>query len=1144
LFGVPVHEVAAPPPPPLDVDVDVDVDVELDLDALDVPESPGAYARSSGSHAPSGPSASGLEMDSQTDLEMVEIGSEESIELDLPIPASSLPLRQFGMPMPTPGISPGTLPPPLHPSSLAPRPSRPELSFPPIAARAPDGLIDLPMPAVGTAPGSGMELPPPPPTGFTDLLRPTGQERGAGMPLPPPPGGLGVDLPIPSRASDHGFAMAHSTQINLPSTPAGAGRNKPAIENRARPQYDEHNLLQPTGMDLPQPRGMDLPQPIGMDLPQPVANELEPSQVEVAPLVLDLQAKPDNMVSPLDLSVAPRDMGMLEPRGQRSGGAGAHAHASGSSAAFAREAAPYRAGYSPRSIPDRSSGIPRWLLFGGLGVAVVAGAGMAAFLGGFFDGEETTTTRSGAVKPPENVTGGRPVERSEAVLQLLRADTPKAYREALELAGPTASGDPVGAAEAALLLHLRYGPDNVLSGQAAALLKPYAQNTEPFVRRVLALQSMSRSALPAAEQALTGDDERTRLYRGMLALEQDKASDALTEADAVLAIHGDDVAATHLRYSARLELEPKFELEELRNVVAAHPGHPGLVELLVKAATSTGYLAFATQGLDQLRSVEGASDAYRARLLALQGQVATARGDHFEAVRQFDAALALSEGSYNVILARARVLAESGNLVEAKIGVNRALEVVPDSLEAQILKVEILIRSGDGDAALEQIRLMEQAQPESAELAFLTGRVHAMRLQIDDATKAFALALQRDPGLGQVYIAEADMLTNAHKPDAALQKLDSGIEGYREKPDALVPLLLKKANILERDKLQPQDAIAALDRVLELQPTDNEAQTSRGVLRLGLGDEVGGRSDLMQVFERTGGYPGMSAPLGRLLARDGEIERLASLVGDRAELPESETEIKLVAARLRLLEGNAEGAKAMAEAALAREPNNWEAHMLLADAHRLAGEYPEALLRIKAAKPATPQAELHLLRGKILEFNGRYAEARPEYQRALVVDPNLHEARFLYGRSLAYAGAGNAAIEELTRVIQATGNLYPAAYGALGRAYKELGNYTQALESLDKAIELDPGMFEAWYHKGTVHAFKSQHRPSAEALAHAVDEQASAYEWYVDAWMRLGRERYLIGERSGAKNALSKYLELAPRGHASREEAERLLRDL
>ena len=72
----------------------------------------------------------------------------------------------------------------------------------------------------------------------------------------------------------------------------------------------------------------------------------------------------------------------------------------------------------------------------------------------------------------------------------------------------------------------------------------------------------------------------------------------------------------------------------------------------------------------------------------------------------------------------------------------------------------------------------------------------------------------------------------------------------------------------------PTAALTALDQVLEAEPNHNDAQLMRGLMRLRQGETEAGRSDLVAVYQRTGGYPGLTGPLGRLFAREGNLDEL------------------------------------------------------------------------------------------------------------------------------------------------------------------------------------------------------------------------------------------------------------------------------
>jgi tetratricopeptide (TPR) repeat protein len=314
----------------------------------------------------------------------------------------------------------------------------------------------------------------------------------------------------------------------------------------------------------------------------------------------------------------------------------------------------------------------------------------------------------------------------------------------------------------------------------------------------------------------------------------------------------------------------------------------------------------------------------------------------------------------------------------------------------------------------------------------------------------------------------------------------------------------------------------------------------------------------MAVFERTGGYPPMLAPLGRLLAREKDVDRLSLLVGDAVDEPRASTDLRLVGARLRLLQGNPEGAKKLADEAVAREPNNWEAHMLLAEAYRATGDHELALQAIQQSAPSTPQAELHFVKGRILEFNGKFEEAQPEYGKAVELDPDMQEARLLYGRSLAYQGSAQLAIENLDSAIAAyeamkerapgLDLLLGDAYAARGVARRELGNLKEAETDLARGVELNPNNGEAWLKLGLTRFTSTKYGPATEALqkaAEVIGKSEDGSTRHLDALFSLAQAAEKSKKTNVAKEAIGKYLGYPnAEKHKRYAEAERLAKSL
>lgn len=1017
-------------------------------------------------------------------------------------------------------------------------------------------------------------------TSELSLDLPMPSRRGSDLELPGMPGGDSLEALDPLRKSSLGEPRDHRA--------ASGGRGDPgSLLGDPFDAFDELDLPAPTeltpsaGLDLPAPlsstssaglSGLDLPTPIDLDLPEPKpitprpddfllpsdsppwvddteAMELEPMDMGLEPVDLRVQPKHTDLeptfqqVEPKHLELEPTAQQLepkhteLEPKQNRSS-----ALPSRPGASVRDEHAAHRRPPPVQAAPR--AGISKAALYGGIGGLVLA-VGLGIYSSGLLDDQSerepgVAMQRSGDASPsPLGATGV--AERPDAVLAALRRDTPRGYRDAIELGRSTK--DPLSLAEALLSLHLRYGPYPKGIDAAKTALKPFLADSHPFVRRVMALQALAAGKPDVAKERLASveKDGRDGVVVAWAQLQRGAFEDARATAQAVLDGDPDDVAALVALREAEIALDPAAAKTGLQADITTHPEHPRLLELLGLAHEEVGELRVAREALARITTSDDDAPGYRARVLIERADVAIAQGDDGAALKRLGEALAIHPKDERALDRRARVLIRRGQLREAGDTIEAAIKAHPKDTQLKLTRVDVLIAGGEGDRALAVLDKLSSALKGDPRLAVQRGRVLAMRMQVEDGAQAFMSALERDPGLATAWIEYAKLLEVARKPEEALAKLDEAWAAVDKHAKPKIAVEQARLWVAQGDLTK---AAEILDRAVELVPFSNEAQAARGRVRVLQNDEAGGRADLMAVLDRAGAFPGMTGPLGRILAQEGDTETLERLVGDRANDANADAETKLVAARFHILKDDPATAQRLAESVLALNPEQWEAKLLVADALRQSGAYSEALEQLTSVQPPTPQAEVYLLRGKLLEFNGRYADARPEYQRALAIEPNLHEARFLYGRSLAYAGAGKAAIDELNKVVLATGDRYPGAYAALGRAQRDLGNYDQALRDLRRAVVLDPNLYAAWYQQGTIYAFRNQHRAAAEALEHAVQVDAKDADWYLDAWMRLGRAQYHAGERGKARASLQRFVELAPAEHPSLEEANRLLGEL
>jgi tetratricopeptide (TPR) repeat protein len=177
-------------------------------------------------------------------------------------------------------------------------------------------------------------------------------------------------------------------------------------------------------------------------------------------------------------------------------------------------------------------------------------------------------------------------------------------------------------------------------------------------------------------------------------------------------------------------------------------------------------------------------------------------------------------------------------------------------------------------------------------------------------------------------------------------------------------------------------------------------------------------------------------------------------------------------ARLQIYGGDYEAARVNAENALLLDKTKPQAFVLLAWSKAYMGEYLEAEADVKAALEIDPSnAFAHAIYADIQAlrvFNDVGAldtldVAIEESKKAISLDPDLLEARWVRGFVLEITGNYEEAIQELKIAIDINDNVADL-HLALGRNYIALEEYDQAVFEFTKAYSLNPADPEPnWY---------------------------------------------------------------------------------
>jgi adenylate cyclase len=150
----------------------------------------------------------------------------------------------------------------------------------------------------------------------------------------------------------------------------------------------------------------------------------------------------------------------------------------------------------------------------------------------------------------------------------------------------------------------------------------------------------------------------------------------------------------------------------------------------------------------------------------------------------------------------------------------------------------------------------------------------------------------------------------------------------------------------------------------------------------------------------------------------------------------------------------------MFEKAIEQDPNYALAYAGIADAYSLLYQWAESSpeiaakaneASIRAVELDSDSAEAHAARGMALSLNKRYDDAEREFEIAIILNPELFEAYYLYARDCFAQGKA----EKAARLFAKASEVNPADYQAprlLSIVYREIGRSADAAEANLKAI--------------------------------------------------------------------------------------------
>ncbi|KAM9705066.1 protein O-mannosyl-transferase TMTC1 isoform 2-T2 [Menidia menidia] len=225
--------------------------------------------------------------------------------------------------------------------------------------------------------------------------------------------------------------------------------------------------------------------------------------------------------------------------------------------------------------------------------------------------------------------------------------------------------------------------------------------------------------------------------------------------------------------------------------------------------------------------------------------------------------------------------------------------------------------------------------------------------------------------------------------------------------------------------------------------------------------------------------------------------------------------------------GEGELAAAHYQQAVRLKPAHYVAMVNLGRLLRSSNENQEAESWFKRALQVTRKVDILTPLGALYYNTGRYQEALQVYREAVTLQPDSTEIWLALAQVLIMAGQSKEA-EKMTQDIISRESSCIECYRLLSAIYSKSGNYTEALEALDRAIQQNPSdatvKAELYFSKGNQLREMNQLDQAFESYKVAVELKPDQSQ----AWMNMGGIQHIKGDYTLARMYYQQALLLSP----------------
>lgn len=335
----------------------------------------------------------------------------------------------------------------------------------------------------------------------------------------------------------------------------------------------------------------------------------------------------------------------------------------------------------------------------------------------------------------------------------------------------------------------------------------------------------------------------------------------------------------------------------------------------------------------------------------------------------------------------------NGNFDECRKALDQALQLNPENAQLHILMAKLMIEQGQLEPADKELQTARTQDPKNAEADYLLGVIYQRWQKLDVALDCYQKASEKTPTELAYLLAHAETLVALDRVQEALDLLQGKIVYFENSPairDAVGQLLIQQGRFAEGVAVLRQASILGAD-----EPTIREhlavalfyARDYREaevlLERLIKDEKYQTRADLVMA-------------LGECQFQAGRLLDARSMFESATQLDAGSTSAWLSLTKVALRLNDVRRADLSVRKAVALEPQNSEAHLMLGYVRMHQMRLDESLAAFRKASQLDPKDATSLsMIGLVLEKQGDSAKAMDYYGQALKLKPTDDLAKTL-----------------------------------------------------------------------------------------------------------------------------------------------------